>query len=113
MNTFEDMCDQMMMDSIPEMTHMHNDMDNMHHHSGADSTHCDMGIDCDCSVKTSGFGTIPPLVILKTHQLSSSTFSLIEKVKFSESTSIRSTEYFLKDSYSSPPLFLANESFLI
>ncbi len=112
-NMLESICDQMMMDSMPEITHIHNPLNDMHHSPKADASECNMAIDCDCTINARNFGTIPVTVVLKTQPLLSLSISFVDEIQFSENTSAKNVQHFLKDSYSSPPLFLANESFLI
>ncbi len=118
MSTMEEMCEQMMMDhssmGMVEMGHEteHHDMDMMHEKETSTSSDCEMTVDCDCNTDKDLIATIAPTVVLK---ISTPTFQFT----FQETSSVKNdyiptnSDLTLTNSYSPPPLFLANESFLI
>ncbi len=116
--TMEEMCEQMMMDhSSMDMTEMghdtgHQDMNMMHGKDISTSSECEMNVDCDCKTDKNLIATIAPTVVLK---INTPTFSFtFEEISSVESDHIpRNSNLTLTNSYSPPPLFLANESFLI
>jgi hypothetical protein len=112
----EETCHQMMMtmteSSMGEMTHSGNHKDMMHEKSVPSTSDCLMMIDCDCTIENEISAAIAPTVLLKTY-ISPVLVSLFEiknneRDLFSSNSNLTIQAY-----YSPPPLFLANESFLI
>lgn len=114
MSTMEEMCDQMMMDhsSMTEMTHSSNHKDMMHEESSPSTSDCLMTIDCDCTIDKDINATIAPTVLLKTN-ISPVLVSLSEAKDSERNIFSSNSNLTIQISYSPPPLFLANESFLI
>lgn len=118
MSNMEEMCEQMMMDhssmGMVEMGHDtdHQDMNMMHEKETSTSSECEMTVDCNCMTDKNLIATIAPTVVLK---INTPTFSFtFEEISSVESDHIpRNSDLTLTNSYSPPPLFLANESFLI
>lgn len=112
----EEMCEQMMMDhssmEMAEMDHDAGHQDMMQSNHTSESSECEMTVDCDCSIDKNLIATIAPTVVLK---INTPTFSFtFEEISSVESDQIpRNSDLTLTNSYSPPPLFLANESFLI
>lgn len=114
----EEMCEQMMMDhssmDMAEMGHEaeHQDMNMMHKKERSTSSDCEMTVDCDCMTDKNLIATIAPRVVLKINTPSFKfTFEEFFSVKSDQIP--RNSDLTLTNSYSPPPLFLANESFLI
>jgi|TARA_R110001599_G_scaffold1889_4_gene9796 hypothetical protein len=114
----EEMCEQMMMDhssmGMVEMGHdkEHQDMDMMHEKEPSTSSDCEMTVDCDCNTDKDLIATIAPTVVLKISTLSFQ-FTFEEFSSVNSDQIPRNSDLTLTNSYSPPPLFLANESFLI
>lgn len=112
----EEMCEQMMMDhSSMEMNGMQHDVDHkdmMHEKKASNSSDCVMTIDCDCTTKNDFVATIAPNVVLKTN-ISLVLVSLDETNATGKNFSSADFNLSILNYYSPPPLFLANESFLI
>lgn len=118
MSTMEEVCERMMTEhsstGMVEMGHDtgHQDMNMMHEKETSTSSECEMTVDCDCMTDKNLIATIAPTVVLK---INTPTF----KFTFEEFSSVnsdqipRNSDLTLTNSYSPPPLFLANESFLI
>lgn len=114
----EEMCEQMMMDhSSMEMAEMgheaeHQDMNMMHEKERSTSSDCEMTVDCDCISEQEVFGTIAPTVLLN---INVSQLVLSERINKTDFKDLSKSKFELKATipYSPPPLFLANESFLI
>lgn len=116
MSTMQKMCDQMMMDhdsiEMNEMKHDAGHKDMMHEKKPANSSDCSMTIDCDCSSEVNFLATIAPNVVLKTN-ISPVLVSIDEINATVQNFSSADLNLSIQNSYSPPPLFLANESFLI
>ncbi|MFY0685183.1 MAG: hypothetical protein JXR20_11560 [Balneola sp.] len=114
MSTMEKMCDEMMMDhsSMMDMEHSSDHGVMEHEESSPDSSDCLMTIDCDCTVESVINATVTPNVLLKT-SISPVIASLFETNTIDRNTSPSNSNLSIQNSYSPPPLFLANESFLI
>ncbi|MFY0698129.1 MAG: hypothetical protein JXR11_09790 [Balneola sp.] len=116
MSTMEEMCEQMMMNhssmDMAEMDHDAGHQDMMQSNHTSESSECEMTVDCDCMTDKNLIATIAPIVVLK---INTPTFSFtFEEISSVESDHIpRNSDLTLTNSYSPPPLFLANESFLI
>lgn len=114
----EEMCEQMMMGhssvDMAEMEqvakHKHGDM--MHEKDTSNSSDCVMTIDCDCTTENDFVATIAPNVVLKTN-ISPVLVSLDETKTTVQNFSSANFNLSILNYYSPPPLFLANESFLI
>ncbi|MEP2447735.1 MAG: hypothetical protein ABJI69_10925 [Balneola sp.] len=114
MSTMEEMCEQMMMDhsATPEMSHSGDHINMMDENNASDFSDCDMSVDCDCNIDKNLIATIAPTVVLKISTPSFQfTFEEFSSVKSDQIP--RNSNLTLTNSYSPPPLFLANESFLI
>ncbi len=112
----EEMCEQMMMghDSM-EMNGMQHDVghkDMMHEKDASNSSDCVMTIDCDCTTENDFVATIAPNVVLKTN-ISPVLASIDEISATVQNFSSANFNLSILNYYSPPPLFLANESFLI
>ncbi|MEP5943249.1 MAG: hypothetical protein ABJ356_01745, partial [Balneola sp.] len=114
MSTMEKMCDEMMMDhsSMMDMEHSSDHGDMGDEKSSPDSSDCLMTIDCDCTVESVINATVTPNVLLKTN-ISPVIASLFETNVIDQNTSPSNSNLSIQNSYSPPPLFLANEAFLI
>ncbi|MEP1304671.1 MAG: hypothetical protein ABJK11_05185 [Balneola sp.] len=116
MSTMQKMCDQMMMDhdsmEMVEMKHDAGHKDMMHEKEPANSSDCSMTIDCDCSSEVNFLATIAPNVVLKTN-IFLVIVSLSETNTIDRNTSSTDLNLSIQNHYSPPPLFLANEAFLI
>jgi len=114
MDSMEEMCDQMMMEhsSMSEMAHSGNHNDMMHEKSTSNTTDCLMNIDCECTTEDDLIATIAPNVLLKTN-ISPILVSLSEISTIDKNISTKDLNLSIQKYYSPPPLFLANESFLI
>ncbi len=114
----EEMCEQMMMDhnsmEMAEMGHEaeHRDMNMMHEKEKSTSSDCKMTVDCDCMTDKTLIATIAPTVVLKI-STPSFQFTFEEHSSVNSDQIPRNSDLTLTNSYSPPPLFLANESFLI
>jgi hypothetical protein len=110
----EEMCDQMMMpeSSMMEMVHSSDHKNMMHEKSVPSISDCLMMIDCDCTIEREVSATIAPTVLLKTN-ISPVLVSLFETKNNEKNIFSSNYNLTVQDSYSPPPLFLANESFLI
>lgn len=114
----EEMCEQMMIDhssmDMAEMRHdaEHQDMNMMHEKERSTSSDCEMTVDCDCISEQEVLGTIAPTVLLN---INVSQLILSEKINKTDFKDLSKSKFELKapSPYSPPPLFLANESFLI
>ena len=116
MSTMEEMCEQMMMDhssmDMAEMEHDAGHQDMMHGKKATDSFECEMTVDCDCMTDKNLIATIAPTVVLKI-STPSFQFTFEEHSSVNSDQIPRNSDLTLTNSYSPPPLFLANESFLI
>ncbi len=114
-STMEEMCEQMMNHSSEDMFEMehgasHKDMMQSNHTS--DIAECDMDVDCDCISEKEVLGTIAPTILLKTSIPQTVFGEEVPKTNYRDSSKSK-LEPRESNSYSPPPLFLANESFLI
>lgn len=117
MNTMKEMCDEMMMNhnSMAEMSHSsdHSDMTHIDSVPKADSKYCEMTIECECPTESEFIATIAPNILLK-ENVSAIIVSINETdANHLETFSSSNSTLSIQNSYSPPPLFLANESFLI
>ncbi|MBO6571259.1 MAG: hypothetical protein JJ958_02335 [Balneola sp.] len=115
MSTMEEVCERMMMHSSMEMTVMGHDaghQDMMYEKMTTTSSDCEMTVDCDCMTDKTLIATIAPTVVLKISTLSFQ-FTFEEFSSVNSDQIPRNSDLTLTNSYSPPPLFLANESFLI
>lgn len=114
MSTMEEMCNQMMMghSSMTDTTHSNDHKDMTHEESAPSTSDCLMTIDCDCTVENVINATVTPNVLLKTN-ISPVIASLFETNSIDRDISPSKSNFSIQNSYSPPPLFLANESFLI
>ena len=104
----------MMMDhnSMVEMPHSGDHGDMKHGNEASDFSDCLMTIDCDCNLENSFIATIAPNVVLKTN-VSPVLVSISELKSNEKKFSSADFNFSILNYYSPPPLFLANESFLI
>tara|TARA_R110000868_G_scaffold369664_1_gene633051 strand:- start:34 stop:372 length:339 start_codon:yes stop_codon:yes gene_type:complete len=112
MSTMEQVCEQMIMSSVTEMEYPGDYMDIVHGTNFPANSECEMTVDCNYSYNYIIQGTITPSVFLKTKTVSALTF-IFETQQVVQKISQSSFHPILKNSYSPPPLFLVNESFLI
>jgi hypothetical protein len=101
--------------SMAEMSHSsdHSDMTHIDSVPKADSKDCEMTIDCECPTESEFIATIAPNILLKKN-VSAIIVSINETdANHSETFSSSNSNLSIQNSYSPPPLFLANESFLI
>ncbi len=95
------------------MEHMNHQMDDTSSHTQSHESkeHCDMAIDCECEIDTNkqavisskSFAKVIPTRFLINYQI----------INDSDTSSQQHYNLALDESYSPPPLFLANETFLI
>lgn len=113
MSMLEEMCDQMMMghSSNTEMQH-HGEQNMMMHDSSDAAENCDMILDCDCTFENETKATAAPLAHIKTNFTPVLVYVVEQDVQLT-TAKVSSFNKFLRNTYSPPPLFLANESFLI
>lgn len=113
-SNIEKVCDAMMMDhsSMMDMEHSGDHGSMGHEESSPNSSDCFMTIDCDCKIEKDVAATIIPNVLLKTN-ISWVIASIFEKNTIDRNTSPSNSNLSIQNSYSPPPLFLTNESFLI
>ena len=117
MSTMDEMCEQMMMShSSIEMADMGHDAkhaDMMHKKDAWSSSDCEMLIDCDCKVENDILAIIAPNALTKIN-ISPVIVSILETITSNQNRySSKDLNFSIQKSYSPPPLFLANESFLI
>jgi hypothetical protein len=114
MGNMEEVCDQMMMDhnSAKEMDHSSAQNTMLHHKSTSKSSECDMNSDCDICFEQERVGTAGPVFVLK---INTSSVLIAENITETAAKSFSKckSNILKRNSYSPPPLFLANESFLI